>query len=199
MGRLSEKFKDWCFWGEAWDSTWTEPKRRKEVLEILKTRLKERGLSNLADRIDALVWRYPYDITLEIGGHRASVKLESPSTLPEDMVRLEMELKRDKSFPPVGYAPGEIYLDITIGKPTGDSVLIHDENRYVRKHVLAPDTELLVELSRPRVKQRVEEAMICFLYDIFGERMLTEWAIKDEVELWQIIKEECGERLYKTP
>jgi len=188
MGRLSGAFKKyWWLWSDTYVHI-GHPEDRQKVISVLKRRLNEKGLGDLARRVDEITERYDYDVVLDLEtANEARVYLESINTVPDVVFELEMiRWGHDKvaSF------------DIDIRKPTGETIIIPEEQGApVKKVKLEPDDEMYRKVLRRR--QGIEEAMICFMYDVLGERLLEDWAldISEGRELWGLIKDECGERL----
>jgi len=154
----------------------------------LKRRLNERGLGDLVRRVDEITKRYDYDVVLNLEtANEARVYFESINTVPDVVFELEMIRWRHDKIPS---------FDIDIRKPTGETIIIPEEQGApVKKVKLEPDDEMYRKVLRRR--QDIEEAMICFMYDVLGGRLLEDWAldIPEGRELWNLIKNECGERL----
>ncbi|RLG03105.1 MAG: hypothetical protein DRN54_03440 [Thaumarchaeota archaeon] len=188
MGRLSEAFKKyWWLWSDTYVYI-GHPEDRRKVVSVLKRRLNERGLGDLVRRVDEITKRYDYDVVLNLEtANEARVYFESINTVPDVVFELGMiRWRHDKG----------VSFDIDIRKPTGETIIIPEEQGApVKKVKLEPDDEMYRKVLRRR--QDIEEAMICFMYDVLGGRLLEDWAldIPEGRELWNLIKNECGERL----
>jgi len=188
MGRLSEAFKKyWWLWSDTYVHI-GHPEDRRKVVRVFKRRLNEKGLGDLAKRVDEITERYDYDIVLDVEtAGVVGVSFESINTIPDEVLELKMIRW--------GHGKGASF-DMDIRKPTGETVVIPEEQGApVEKVELDFDEEMYRKVLRRR--QGIEEAMICFMYDVLGERLLEDWAldISEGRELWNLIKNECGERL----
>ena len=183
MGRLSKLFKKYSWlWGEEVRQWYTLP--RLEI-DVLGRRLRERGVRELAEYLD----RYEeyseekglnYTMTAKIDPLEASVTINCPATTPDLCFQIVIPSERNIV---------RRWTGIFAGEPS-------EPTKAPTK--LDVDLELLKKLEKPEKMERVEEALICFLYDIFDKRILADWAFETEEgrELWNTIRNECGESLY---
>ncbi|RLG03106.1 MAG: hypothetical protein DRN54_03445 [Thaumarchaeota archaeon] len=188
MGKLSKLFKKYSWlWGEEVRQWYTLPKLE---IEVLGRRLRERGVGELAEYLDRYEEEYEekglnYAMTVRVNSLEASVTITCPRAFPDLCFEVNIPSERNVRR----------WTGILVGEPSSETVRVPDRGEVFKLDV---DLELLKELEKPEKKEKVEEALICFLYDIFDKRILADWAFETEEgrELWNAIKSECGESIY---
>ena len=164
-----------------------EKERVKAIVNALVQRLRERGLDEIAKLIEGR--RDWIDIVeARFNDNKAEIKFEHYVSAPPIWFRMGY-LHRWKEEPK---------FELVTMKRTGKTIWSWYVDTQIPYHELKLDTELVEKYMRDKEKkERLEEAFICFMYDMFGEEMFEDWWLytKEGQDLWNTIKSECGERL----
>ncbi|RLG03103.1 MAG: hypothetical protein DRN54_03430 [Thaumarchaeota archaeon] len=195
MGELVRKYRKYAssehlmgWGGDGWFYGFDGSEGRiKAIVNALTQRLRERGLGEIAKLIEEKK-DWIQIVEAKFGEYKAEIKFDYFHSAPPTWFKMGF-LHRWK---------GEPKFELVVMKPTGNILRSWYVDGYEPFEELKLDTELVGKyMGDKKTKEKLEEALICFMYDMFGEKMFEDWWLytKEGQDLWNTIKSECGERL----